>query len=221
MSIEWKVVPIQTWPGPRTEEKKDHPFRIADKNNPRWSRSGVDWSATVELLERELEMLDAENIVLQMDVTDYHIRKDGWIRADASPDDPGVILTFESKFGPLSYPCDTFRDWQANLRAIAVSLENLRRVDRYGVSKRGEQYEGWKALPGAGQSTVTMTAKEAAVEMASFTPWEPDALLHNPNAVQQAYRHQVKYRHPDRGGDVQAWHRLQDAKRALEAHHGN
>src|SRR5579863_10251967 len=46
----------------------------------------------------------------------------------------GIILTFNSKHGPLSYPCDKYSNWQANLRAIALSLEALRAVDRYGVT---------------------------------------------------------------------------------------
>lgn len=36
--------------------------------------------------------------------------------------------------------------WEDNLRAIALALEALRKVDRYGVTRRGEQYTGWKQL---------------------------------------------------------------------------
>lgn len=42
--------------------------------------------------------------------------------------------------GHLSYPCDTFTTLQDNLRVIALALEALRMVDRYGVTRRGEQY---------------------------------------------------------------------------------
>ena len=48
----------------------------------------------------------------------------------------------------MSYPCDKYSNWQANLRAIALSLEALRAEDRYGVTRRAEQYKGWaKLLP--------------------------------------------------------------------------
>jgi hypothetical protein len=99
------------------------------------------------LLARELRQLGAKNIVVQAAVTDADIRLDGKLRANAYPEHPGVILTFDSKFGPLSYPCDRFTTYQDNLRAIALALEALRKVDRYGVTKRGEQYTGWKAIP--------------------------------------------------------------------------
>lgn len=67
MSIDWRVVPIETWPaGELTEERKEHRFRkTVSRRYGSGTRqiSGVDWSATTELLERELRMLDAENIV--------------------------------------------------------------------------------------------------------------------------------------------------------------
>jgi hypothetical protein len=34
--------------------------------------------------------------------------------------------------------------WQDNLRAVALGLEALRRVERYGIAQRGEQYAGWR-----------------------------------------------------------------------------
>jgi hypothetical protein len=92
-------------------------------------------------------MLQARQIVLQLAVAEADLRIDGLPRASARPEHPGVILAFDSKFGPLQYATDDFTTWQDNLRAVALSMEALRRVDRYGVSKRGEQYTGWRALP--------------------------------------------------------------------------
>ena len=37
-----------------------------------------------------------------------------------------------------------------NLRSIALGLKALRAVDRYGVSRRGEQYAGFRAALTAG-----------------------------------------------------------------------
>ena len=97
--MDWKVVPIERWPGPMTGERRQHPFR---KQSDRWRSStvqGVDWDATMSLLDHELWQLDAESVVLQMAVERRHIRKDGWIKATASPEHPGVILSFDSKHG--------------------------------------------------------------------------------------------------------------------------
>ena len=73
-------------------------------------------------------------------------------RANASPKSPAVVIAFESKHGPLQYATDAFTHWQANVRAVALGLEALRRVERYGITKHGEQYTGWKQL-GSGTPT--------------------------------------------------------------------
>lgn len=119
---------------PRFRSRKSSPFR-------------AKWSATLDLLESELVHLKGKELVLQADVRLDEIRNDGMLRADARPATPRVILSFESKYGPLSYPSDAFLDWQSNVRAIALSLEALRTVDRYGVTQRAEQYRGWQQLP--------------------------------------------------------------------------
>jgi len=174
-------------------------------------------------IERELQALAAENVVLQMAIQDRDIRRDGWIRANARPGHPGVILTFESIHGPLSYPCDTFDDWQANVRAIALALEALRKVDRYGVTRRGEQYAGWKQLPPPGASSATMTACIAAELLADAEglDGDPEDLMDHPEAVRLTYRTAAKNTHPDRhGGDTRRFQLLQEAKAVLDAHHG-
>ena len=104
-------------------------------------------SSTLDTLGRELEMLKAKHVVLQVDFREGDLRIDGLPRADRRLNSPGIILAFDSRFGPQQYPCNEFSHWEDNLRGIALSLEGLRRVDRYGVSKRGEQYTGWKAIP--------------------------------------------------------------------------
>lgn len=228
MSLDWRVVPIERWPGEQTKERQAHRFRTSYRASwGRATRSGVDWSSTTDLLARELEHLDAENILLQMAVTDRDIRNDGWIRANARPEHPGVILTFDSKFGPLSYPCDTYTDWQANVRAIAVSLEWLRGVDRHGVSKRGEQYRGWGQLPPAGGSTATMTTAAAARIIVEAAGWDPDDgddvqdVQDFPDDFRAYYRDAARNTHPDRaGGSTERFQLIQEAKRVLEAHHG-
>ncbi len=218
--IDWRVVPIETWPGEHTRHRKRTPFRRRAGHGP-WSERGVNWSGTVELLERELKMLAAKDVLLQMAVDDRDIRLDGWIRANASPRHPGVILTFDSKHGPLSYPCDSFKDWQSNLRAIALALEALRKVDRYGVTKRGEQYRGWKQLPPAGESTVTMTAEAAATVVATAQGLYPaDDLLRSPTTMAKAVRLASKSLHPDAGGSARDFQVLQQARGVLERHHG-
>lgn len=203
-----KVVPIEAWPGPMTKNRATAQFRKTVVKTRTWGDGstyktqdrGVDWPATVKLLRREIEFLGGKNVVLQMAVTSRDCRNDGWIRADARPAHPGVIIGFASKFGPLSYPCDTYDDWQANIRAIAVSLEALRSVDRHGVTKRGEQYKGFGQLPPAGGTTETrpeviQRGRELIGKYGSST-----AALHAT--------------HPDKGGELEDFLAVQAARGA-------
>jgi hypothetical protein len=115
-----------------------------------WSGSpfSASWTSTVEKLADEIRHLKPRQALLEVDIREQDLRQDGMPRATARAGSPGVILTLvATPYGDLRYPCSTFQTWQANTRAIALALEALRKVDRYGVTKRGEQYAGWKALP--------------------------------------------------------------------------
>ncbi len=126
---------------------------------------------------------------------------DGLFRANAKLRGPGVVLAFESKHGSLSYPCDTYNDWQDNVRAIAPALEALRAVDRYGVTRQAEQYRGWAKLP-APPSADAAKAVEALRKALGIVLCVPDT------ADQKAtFRKLVRpVCHPDRnGGDDTRW----------------
>ena len=76
----------------------------------------------------------------------------GRARARACPEHPGVEISFDGvplngPMGRLVYATDVCRCWEHNVRAIGLGLEALRAVDRHGITRRGEQYAGFKALP--------------------------------------------------------------------------
>lgn len=149
----------------------------------------MDWSATIRLLRKELKFLDAKNVVLHMAVPLAAISMDGTLKGGRlGPSHPGVILTFDSKYGPLSYPTDRFQFWRANVRAIAVSLENLRRVDRYGVTNTGEQYSGFKQLAA---KTGSVDPREL---IADWTGWSIEGVRAEP---ERALRIAKRASHPD------------------------
>jgi hypothetical protein len=114
------------------------------------------WSSTVELLAKELRAHGARQAVLEIDMREQDFRIDGLPRANARASSAGVVLSFHATAVPgkpmLRYEVGTYGDWQDNVRAIAKGLEALRAVDRYGVTKRGEQYAGWKQLESGGPS---------------------------------------------------------------------
>ncbi len=224
-TYELTVRPIDTWPeGWRDagRDRKPNPFRV------------TSYAATLDLLDKELNQLDARAAHLQVDVEPGQVRLDGHLRAGAKVRHPGVILTIDTRrLGVLTYPCDTFAgrwsgdppDWQINLRAIALGLEALRKVERYGIAERGQQYAGFKAL-GAGEpvamAAAPMTVEEAArllAEAAGYpTPTDDNAVQAVANAAQTLWRAAAKTHHPDRGGDPTAFRRLTEARDLLEAY---
>lgn len=211
MSIDWRVVPIERWPLEPTPERqrKAHPFRrqVRGRRHDQMV-SGVDWTKTVELLERELRQLRAKNVLMQLEVDESAIRLDGKLRANAKPRAPGVVVSFDSRWGPLSYPCDTYTDWQANVRAIALAMEALRKVDRYGVTKGGEQYRGWKRLP----AETVGGAEQLLAEYAGLT------VAQVREDVKRAFRVAALNTHPDRTGDDGAlFIKVAEAARVLGA----
>ena len=181
--------PIDQWPGGLSRSRRYAPFRSA-------------MSTTVRELERELRMLNAKQIVLQIAMDDRDIRLDGFPRASARAAHPGVILAFESKHGPLKFAVDTFTDWTDNLRAIALGMEALRKVDRYGVTKRGEQYTGWKALPVGSDDTHGIPDAQVAREYLDET-YGGDL------------RRALMETHPDRGGDREEFGKVMRIKGLL------
>lgn len=211
--------PIQTWPGTPTSPRRPAPFEAS-------------WTDTLELLDRELRALRVDEAILQVDSpSERDFRLDGGLRSNANPRSPAVILSFEApRHGRLSYPCDTFdrrsyrfrlSGWQANVRAIALGLEALREVERYGIANTGQQYTGWKQLgAGIAMAPAEMTVDEAArfiVQHAGLpplgpgdTPWA-EIIIEDRKGLTAAYRQAAKRLHPDAGGDPADFRRLNEA----------
>ncbi len=180
---------LNQWTGPTTETRKTAAFRAT-------------WVQTLDLLEYELARLRATDIVIQIEDPEgiKGIRNDGSYRMVSQqyvPMRPGVILTFESPKGNISMPCDRYTDWKDNLRAIALSLEALRAVDRYGVTRGNEQYRGWAQLPA---SNGKMTRQDAIEIIALVVNADPTALSDHWDSIGEAMiKRAKKLMHPDAG----------------------
>ncbi|WP_116996350.1 hypothetical protein [Desertimonas flava] len=201
--------------------------------SPQRSRFEASWSKTVDLLDREVWYLQAGSaeplVIVQLDVPDRGVRLDGGLRADVRVGYHGAVVSFESKYGPLRYACDRFdspgggQAWKHNVRAIALALEALRTVDRYGVTRRGEQYTGFAQL-GSGPSTspsTDMSVDEAALFVARVADLPtPFTLSHVLRDLAHLYRRAARKLHPDVGGDENDFKRLQIAYGVLCAARG-
>lgn len=105
-------------------------------------------------------MLNAVDVWLELAFPDgpEYWRQDGRPRAGARTDHPGIVLAFTARnidgHPELRYASDRFTTWQENLRAVALGLEALRKLERYGIASRGQQYAGWKELEAPGPSAA-------------------------------------------------------------------
>lgn len=173
--------PLERWDRRIDAARPHSPFR-------------APYQDTIDLLERETRMLGARRVVVELAIQETDLRLDGQPYAGAKPRHPGVTVAFESNHGPLKYTADKFATWTENLRAIALGLEALRKVDRYGMTSRGEQYAGWKALPAGDGPNVERGRR----------------IIERHGGVRQA----LMATHPDRGGDAADFADVQAAREA-------
>lgn len=209
MKLTWR--PIERWDGPVTEDRRPALFKATH-------------SDTKAKLGYELGRLNADAAVVQVDVEERHCRVTGQLHERAVFHSPRIRLAFESMHGPLTYQCDAFTKWQSNLRAITLGLEALRRLERYGIAGRGEQYTGWAAL-GSGIVTgqpltraeavtvvLDLTSVEIAGEMKpTYAPFDLDDRGTPGAFLEDALRAGARLHHPDRGGNAAAFTALTEA----------
>lgn len=214
--------PIKKWPeGWREQTRGDAP----------WSPFKSDWSSTLRLLDDEVRHLGADSATLQLDTAEGNCRADGSLRGDARVGYHGVILVVESAdYGVLTYACNKFdapRDpWRQNVRAVALGLESLRRVERYGIADRGQQYAGYAELgTGIALGPAAMTVEQAAAFVAENSIESPisgrpvftaEEILHSPAKYRSAYKLALRTCHPDTGGTKELFNRLTEAHDLME-----
>lgn len=95
--------------------------------------------------------------------------------------------------------CDKWTDIEANIRALSMSIDAMRGLDRWGVSEILKRvFTGFKALP----------------EKVEAKPWW-EVLQCTARAskddIKKAYWRLAKIHHPDNGGSPQAFSELSDA----------
>lgn len=166
MRATWR--PLPAWPYAEQQRR------------PATYRVGYD--RTLKDLDAEISLLEGSELIIGVVVTEANIRIDGQLRQDARPSHPGVEVSFEVPDGRrLTFHTDVHNEWRDNLRAIALGLESLRAVQRYGITTGlGEQYAGFAALTAGGPD-----------------PAKGKLLAEREGGIRQAL---MKY-HPDRGGN--------------------
>lgn len=178
------------------------PFGEERTRYPQGSRFGKNSIAYArDLLLGELKRMNASQIVIS---SNLRLRNDGLPASGQSqPRDAGVAVYFTWKSAKRSLACDKWRTVEENLYAIALTIEAMRGLDRWGVSKMLDRaFQGFMSLPPPTDG--------------SGLPWwevlecdRRDSLL----AIETRYRTMAKKAHPDRGGSAAA---MANLSRAIE-----
>ena len=162
-------------------------------------------------LERGLSIMDATNIVLS---TNVPLRLDGLPYAGAAEkhySDPGVAVYFLWRSEPWVLACDCWDLVKHNVRAIGLTIDAMRMIDRSGATELLKRaFSGFKALPAVGETT-------------GRTWWDVIGCDRDDSfaAIRAAYRRRAADVHPDRcGGDTAAMVELNDAMAQAEQARG-
>lgn len=183
------------WPlgWPRSKEHRRSPFKQPSL------------TATAKEVYRQIGMLMVPdwNVVIS---TNVELRRDGLPYShQRKPADPGAAVYFRlpkagDQHEPRVLACDRWASPEENLRAIALHLEAMRGMERWGVGSLDRAFAGYQALPPPPEVPhwcitlgVAPTASEAE--------------------VRAAYAERVKRAHPDHGGSADG----ADLRRVREA----
>jgi hypothetical protein len=193
--MHFHLEPWTIWPRPKTQ------------NRPVKSPFSRPYARSCDILVYELGRLKVDECVIRLNsVTRGGQYKSGLpLETLRTESEPGVILEFNRAGKPLVLPCDRFRAWQDNLRALALTLEHLRGADRYGVTQSGEQYRGWEALPPPGAPTAeqAMTLERALDIIAKWSNAPQDLILRMRDFREVAIKEARKCTHPDKRGNAE------------------
>jgi hypothetical protein len=192
--------PLLDWPYPPSQHERS-PFTAR-------------WTTTRDLLLREADHLGATLVIIELDLARDCLRQDGEIRANARLSSGKVRISLDTRHGPMRFACDRYHagavSWQANARAVALTMEALRTVDRYGAVHTAEQYQGFLAIEPKREKFAS--ADDALLWVRQRAGNHSDVMT--PKA---AYRSAARRLHPDTGGHVDDWGLLDQARQLMEA----
>lgn len=202
------------WPHdcPRTPYKARKSMPSSSGRDITGQRRTITFNGTIQRLLRELKMLKVSNLVIS---TNQPVRNDGMPFAqERRIDDPGVAVYFTRNGRQLCIPCDRYLTVADNLRAVALSIEAIRGLERWGgMSMMDRAFTGFAQLP-----TANVPAKPRR-------PWrEVFGFAENFQAtaeiMEAMFRAESRRRHPDTGGTDEDFRELvqarEDALKELE-----
>lgn len=156
---------------------------------------------------REARLLNGKKVVISSNIFISHatglpLAKQG------QPKDPGVAVYLEVRGKSICIACDRWQKVEHNLRALELTIEAMRGVDRWGASDLLDRmFTGFVALPAA-----TGTVPKRA--------WNEVLGVHETSSLEQCkqrYRALLREHHPDYGGSTERMAEINAAYAEREA----
>jgi hypothetical protein len=176
-----RAYPLQ-WP-------KGWPKTESTKREPASRFKNATLSGALNGLQDEVRRLGGKSLVLSSNYT----------LGNTNPKEPGVVAYFEYEGKEVAMPCDRWNRIEGNVRAIALTIEAMRGMERWGAKHMiRAMFSGFRALP----------------DRSGDDPWETLGIDSGATEKQilEAYRAKAKHAHPDHGGSSEKFNRLTEAK---------
>lgn len=188
------------WPRTAPSDRKYGRFstRTKDKDRNWATQKDITLNQAVQRIQYELLRMgvDFDDVVIS---SDLQLRMDGLPRSgQRKPDDPGVSVWFDRDGVHQVIAIDVYTKIEQNLAAVADCIKALRALDRHGGQILNRAFTGFAALPDPS---------------APQGWWEVLGVSRNASRadVDTAFKRLRSQHHPDRGGDAQAFNRVQRA----------
>lgn len=182
-----EAYPLQ-WPSGRP--------RTSYPSHSKFGSRSIEQAVTI--LRNEIGRLGGSGVVIS---TNTKLRLDGLpYSKQAQPTDKGVAVYFTYRSRSMCFACDRWDKVQDNIYAIAMTIEALRGIERWGSGDMVQQaFTGFVALP------------------APPSPWDVLGVKpgSTPAEIEAAFRDKAKHCHPDAGGNHDQMATLNEARDKL------
>ncbi len=133
MTATWRTFP--EWPYSKRPQPKPSQFKTT-------------YQRSLQRLEEEIGRVGGKEVVIGVVCTPDQLTYGGFPKANFKVLYRGVEVSFEREGQRLAFRTDTYPLVHDNIHAIALTLEALRAVDRYGATSGAEQYQGFQLASG-------------------------------------------------------------------------
>lgn len=143
-------------------------------------------------LVAELSRMGARAVIVS---SNLKLRNDGFPYANQPRnDDEGIAVYFTRRGKDYVLACDKFKKREDNLRALALTIEAIRGIERWGSSDLME-----RAFTGFAQLAAPTDVRQwwEVLKVPADAP---------PSNVEAAYKRLRSQHHPDNGGDANEFH---------------